>query len=71
MNQKRIDDIARVICRSRKFECGEGTCAFICMDQLGDARRKGCPHAVSVHNALATMIEQMLCANEPHKPNQA
>lgn len=60
MNHKRIDTIAKAICQSGKFETGQGTCALICMDQLGDARRN-CLHAVSVHNKLATQIEKAIC----------
>jgi len=59
MNQKRIDIIAKAICKSRKFECGEGACSFICLDQLGNARRD-CSHATDVHNSLATQIEKAI-----------
>lgn len=60
-DKRRIDDIARVICLSGKFECGEGTCAPICMDQLGNVRKKGCQHATQVHRDLATQIEKAIC----------
>ena len=41
---------ARRICESRTYETGEGTCAFICMQELGSPRDKphGCPHAYEV-----------------------
>jgi hypothetical protein len=54
-----VEIIARTICKSGKFETGEGTCAFICMGQLGDARR-GCSHATSVHKKLAEAIAAAL-----------
>lgn len=59
MKNKRIDIIAKAICKSRKFECGEGACSFICLDQLGDARGD-CSHATDVHNSLATQIEKAI-----------
>jgi hypothetical protein len=45
-----------VLCLSGKFETGEGTCALICMDLLGDARRKRCSHMYEVHLELASAI---------------
>jgi hypothetical protein len=59
MNHKRIDIIAKAICKSGKFECGEGACSFLCLDQLGNARRD-CPHATDIHNSLATQIEKAI-----------
>lgn len=47
--------IATTICKSGKFETGEGTCAVICMDHLGCARRS-CGHAERVHGKLADQI---------------
>jgi len=52
--------IARAICRSGKFETGQGTCAPICMGQLGDARTGPCRHAASVHKKLAAQIAAAL-----------
>lgn len=48
----------KAICQSGKFETGQGTCALICMDQLGSARGgpHGCSHAVAVHGDFATDI---------------
>lgn len=51
--EKEIEAAAKAICQSAKFETGEGTCAFICMDQLGDQRRRGCTHAKTVHEKIA------------------
>lgn len=48
--------VAATICRSGRFETGEGTCALICMGVLGSARQNGCPHAYEVHGDLAHMI---------------
>lgn len=43
----------RAICQSGKFETGQGTCAPICMEFLGDPRKSGCGHAVRVHGKMA------------------
>lgn len=50
------ESVCSALCRSGKFETGEGTCAFVCMDQLGDARKGGCRHAQTVHAKLAKTI---------------
>lgn len=47
--------IAAAICKSGKFETGQGTCAVICMDHLGCARNS-CGHAERVHGKLADQI---------------
>ena len=51
--------ICKGICLSGKFETGNGTCALICMDQLGSARRD-CHHRDAVHAQLANAIIQQL-----------
>lgn len=51
-NRRRV---CRVLCNSGKFEIGEGICALICFDQLGDARRD-CSHIEQVHGKLADEI---------------
>lgn len=58
------DLIATTICQSGKFETGEGTCAAICMDQLGDARSRPCHHAGRVHAKLTQAIVAALKARE-------
>lgn len=60
--------IAHAICQSRKFETGEGTCAAICLDQLGDARKPRCRHEVKVHSALAGAIIKAIEPPEPPEP---
>lgn len=55
----RVEVIARAICKSGKLETGEGTCAPICMSQLGDARR-GCAYTLQVHGKLAEYIAASL-----------
>lgn len=50
-----VERVARAICKSGKFECGQGCCAPICMESLGDARRS-CAHVVRVHGDLATRV---------------
>jgi hypothetical protein len=56
--------IATTICKSGRFETGQGTCAAICMDVLGSARR-ACPHATRVHGALAQQIDEALSQASP------
>tara|TARA_R110000868_G_scaffold71029_1_gene208414 strand:- start:344 stop:529 length:186 start_codon:yes stop_codon:yes gene_type:complete len=53
-----MDDIAKiaeVLCKSRKFESGEGTCAMSCMDQIGVARGD-CRHRDRIFGELANDI---------------
>lgn len=52
----RREIVARAICKSGRFETGQGTCAVLCMDQLGDVRKKGCGHCIRVHAKLADAI---------------
>ena len=52
MDNEMIERVARVICKSGRFETGQGACALLCMDQLGDARRN-CPHSGRLHGELA------------------
>lgn len=47
-----IERVTKAICKSGRFETGQGTCALLCMDQLGDARRN-CPHSGRLHGELA------------------
>lgn len=58
------EKICRALCKSGKFETGQGTCTLRCMDQLGEARRN-CPHVGVVHGVLADKILQAL--DEPAK----
>ena len=44
--------MARAICKSGRLETGQGTCAAICMSQLGSARRS-CAYVTQVHGAIA------------------
>jgi hypothetical protein len=46
------------LCRSGKFETGQGGCAAICMSVLGSSRGgpHGCPHAGQVHSGLAKAV---------------
>jgi hypothetical protein len=48
-----VERVARAICKSGKFETGEGTCSLLCMQFPGDPRKTGCGCAVSVHGDLA------------------
>ena len=50
------EEIAISICQSGQFETGQGTCALICMNQLGAPRNKGCCHTKTVHKRLAALI---------------
>lgn len=67
MNPKHTprEAVARAICKSGRFESGQGTCAVLCMDQLGDVRKKGCGHAERVHGKLADQILAALPAQPP------
>ncbi len=58
MDADAIERVCRALCQSGRFETGEGTCAFICMDQLGSARGgpHGCHHASRVHSRLAREV---------------
>jgi hypothetical protein len=50
-----VEKVAQGICQSGKFECGQGRCAALCMDSLGDIRKSphGCSHALKLHGPLA------------------
>ena len=50
-----LETVCKTLCLSRKFETGEGTCAPLCMSQLGDARRN-CQYRSTVHGKLAQKI---------------
>ena len=52
--------IATTLCKSGKFECGQGVCAPICMSALGDPRTRGCGEAFRVHGELAEQIARDL-----------
>ena len=54
------------LCQSGKFETGQGTCAPICMEFLGNPRRNGCGHAVTVHGKLAEQVIQAARGETPH-----
>lgn len=51
-----LEAVCRVICKSDRFDTGEGTCAVYCMDQLGSPRAKGCHHVERIHGKLAQAI---------------
>ena len=59
----RIAIIAEALCKSGKFETGEGTCAVICMSHLGSARRS-CSYRLSVHGKLAQQIDEAVAKAE-------
>ena len=50
-----IEAASKVMCKSGRFETGEGTCAAICMEALGDARLD-CYHCRDVHGHLVLEI---------------
>lgn len=61
INDIQIKHACIAMCRSGKFETGQGTCALVCMDQLGSARTRPCTHAVDVFGALClTVVEAAL-----------
>lgn len=51
-----VEKAARAICKSGKFETGQGTCALRCLDQLGSARSRPCAHATAVHGDFARAV---------------
>lgn len=54
-----LERIAKAICRSGKFETGEGCCAPICMENLGSARDK-CGRCYQVHRDLTDRVAATL-----------
>lgn len=63
MSYDRIAIIAKALCKSGKFETGEGTCAMLCMSQLGSARRS-CGYHNEVHGKLAEQIDAAIAKAE-------
>jgi len=65
MNEMIERVVSSAICRSWKYDTGEGTCAVICMEGLGNVRSSGCQHRAKVHGkltiAVLTAIEQADC----------
>lgn len=55
MPENAVEKAAFSICQSGKFENGEGRCAMICMDSLGN-KPKQCVHASRVHGKLARAV---------------
>ena len=54
-----IARIARVSCRNSSH-APNGTCAAICMDELGDVPSNGCRHAEHIHgNGVLAIIKAM------------
>lgn len=66
MTDKKIEAVAMALCKSGKFETGEGTCALLCMSQLGNARR-GCSYRGQVHGNLAEQIVRAIAKTEATK----
>lgn len=63
-----VKTICDVLCKSRVFETGQGTCALTCMDQLGAPRKRGCHHAQRVHDKIAHSILEALAKRAGIKP---
>jgi hypothetical protein len=59
-----VASVCKVLCQSKVFETGQGTCALICMEQLGNPRKRGCYHAARVHDRMAISILEALTATE-------
>jgi hypothetical protein len=51
----KVMKISKVLCKSGKFETGEGCCAPICMESL-DVARDNCRRCTQVHGSLARDI---------------
>ena len=56
----RIEIITKAICKSGKFETGEGTCDLLCMSGLGDVRLSGCSYHKQIHGDMAKKIADAL-----------
>jgi hypothetical protein len=54
--------VARAICKTGRFETGEGACAVLCMDALGCARQ-GCGHVERIHGKMADAVLAALSAS--------
>lgn len=65
MSRTNLWAACNAICQSGKFETGEGTCALTCMQQLGDARKNGCPYVIDVHGPLGTAVCRALGVKVP------
>lgn len=65
-----VEAIARAVCRCGRYETGEGTCAVLCMESLGDARGgpHGCPHAVRIHGKVARAALAVVREREGWQP---
>ncbi len=60
MSPQQIKAACLAVCRTGKFETGQGTCAPLCMEFLGDPRKSGCGHAVTVHCNLVRLVVDAL-----------
>lgn len=48
-----VELAARAMCKSGKYETGEGTCSLLCMEFLGSPRKSGCGHSTRIHGEVA------------------
>lgn len=74
-SDSRREAVARAICKSGKFETGEGCCAPICLESLGSARDH-CRRCEYVHGdladaALAAADAQQDTVRVPVEPTEA
>jgi len=68
---KLVEDGARAICRSGKFESGQGTCSLLCMEALGDVRKSGCSRSTRLHGSLARAVLAIALAAAAETAKQA
>lgn len=63
VDETSVRKACQAICRSGKFETGEGTCAALCMEFLGSPRDgpNACPHCVRIHGDFARRILEAVC----------
>lgn len=53
ISEREIEMVCKLLCASGIRETGEGTCSLVCLDQLGEARKRPCSHRQEVFRALA------------------
>jgi hypothetical protein len=63
-----LNRVCRAICQSWTFETGEGTCAVLCMESLGSAR-KNCAHQTRVHGRMGRKILEALAVARGASPD--
>lgn len=53
---KRITAGCIALCQTGRWETGQGTCAAICMEQLGPVRPRPCRHATKIFGTIVKSV---------------